>query len=176
MVNGAVFAFGSPEGDHLLDDFGNSVRFGANCAGARHATERAHAALHELRFLAEEKIGFAVDKNQGTVALDDLTFARVVERDDGNALRVDVEPDIELSPVREWKNADVFALIDAGVKDVPKFRPLIFGIPLAVGVAEGVDAFLGARFFLVAARSAEGRGKSSGFERIEQRASFQQGT
>ena len=51
VIDGAVFAFGSAERNHLLDDFRQRVGLGANGAGARNATERAHAALHQPRFL-----------------------------------------------------------------------------------------------------------------------------
>ncbi len=47
-------------------------------------------------------------------------------------------------------------------------------VPLAEGVAEGVDPLLGARFFLVAARAAEGRVETALGQRIQQRSGLQQ--
>jgi hypothetical protein len=70
---------------------------------------------------------------------------------------VDVQPDIQLGPIRKREDADAFAFIEARIEYVPKFRPLILGVPLAQGIAERIDAFFRARFFFVAARSAEGR-------------------
>src|SRR5215469_7216639 len=62
----------------------------------------------------------------------------------------------------------------AAVVKVPKLGPLILGIPLAEGIAEGIDAFLGARFLLVAPRTAKSRVKAALGEPIEQRARLQQ--
>ena len=80
-----------------------------------------------------------------------------VQRHDGDVLQVDVLPDVEFGPVGEREDADALALIDAAVVEVPQFGALVLGVPLAEGVAEGVDALLGARFLFVAARAAEGR-------------------
>src|SRR5207249_3570342 len=55
---------------------------------------------------------------------------------------------------REYPNG--FAGLDAAVIEIPQFRPLVLGIPLAVAVAERIDAFLGTGFFLIAPGAAEG--------------------
>jgi hypothetical protein len=57
--------------------------------------------------------------------------------------------------------------MDAGVIQVPQFRALGLGIPLAEFVAEGKDALLGARFLLVAPRAAETGVKAEFGDRVE---------
>ena len=59
------------------------------------------------------------------------------------------------------------------LKRVPQFGALVFRIPLAGCVAEGEDAFLGARFFFVAARAAEGCVEAVGAQAVEQRLGFE---
>src|ERR1019366_5226767 len=78
-----------------------------------------------------------------------------VERHDGDVLVVYIVPDVELGPVGERKDSDALALIEAAVVEAPELGTLILGVPLAEGVAEAVDALLGARFLFVAAGAAE---------------------
>jgi len=59
-------------------------------------------------------------------------------------LGVDVEPDVQFGPIGKWKYANTFAFIEKGVEDVPKLRALVFRVPLAQGIAEGIDALFGA--------------------------------
>ena len=49
----------------------------------------------------------------------------------------------------------MLAFVDARIVNVPQFRTLVLRIPLAEFVPERIDAFLGARFFLVPPRAAE---------------------
>src|SRR5690242_18943001 len=151
MVDDAVFALGAAERKHLRDDFGNRVGFGTDGAGAGDAAERAHADLHHLAALAGEQFAFGMNQDDGAVADDDGALAGEVERNDGDFFGVDVKPDVELGPIGELDNADALALLDAGIENVPELGALIFGVPLAERIAERVDAFLGARFFFVAA-------------------------
>ena len=65
-------------------------------------------------------------------------------------------------------------LVQPGIEEVPQFRPLVLRIPLAVRIAERVDAFLGARFLFVAAGSADRRIELAFRQSIEQSAGFQQ--
>ena len=53
-----------------------------------------------------------------------------------------------------------FALVLAGVVEVPQFGALVLGVPAVPGIAEGENALLGAGFFLVAPRAAKGRIKA----------------
>ena len=87
---------------------------------------------------------------------------------------MDIQPNVKFRPVGQRENADALALVDPGVEDIPKFGTLVFGIPLAVNVAEGINTLLGARFFLVAARSAKRCRKSTHSQRVEQSPGFQQ--
>ena len=63
---------------------------------------------------------------------------------------------------------------DARVEQVPQLRPLVLRVPLAVRIAEGIDAFLGARFFFVAPRAADSRVEAAFRQRIEQSPRLQQ--
>src|SRR5579871_3511156 len=81
---------------------------------------------------------------------------------------MDVVPDVELGPVGERKDTDAFAGANAAVEERPKLWTLIFGIPLARGVAEGEDPLLGARFFFIAACAAEGCVEAVGAQTVEE--------
>ena len=157
VIDGAIFALGTAEGNHLLDNLGERVGLGANRAGARHAAQRPHAADHALRFFARQQLGFIGDDDNGAIANDDVMFAGEIQRHDGNIFQVDVQPDIQLGPIGKRKYADALAFVDARIKNIPQFGTLALGVPLAKGIAEGVNSFLGARFFLVAAGAAKRR-------------------
>src|SRR5581483_1555494 len=131
------------------------IGFRTNRPGARHASERSHAAAQHLRALARMQIIFRMDQYDGAIADDDGALLREIEGDDGNFFRVDVEPHIEFGPIRERTDADALASVDSGVEDIPQLRALIFGIPLPERVAEGIDSFFGARFFLITAGAAK---------------------
>ena len=87
---------------------------------------------------------------------------------------MDVVPDVEFGPVGEREDADAFAGRDAAVVEVPEFGALVLGVPLAGAVAEGEDALLGAGFFFVAARAAEGCVEAVLAQAVEQRGGLQQ--
>src|SRR5207237_89588 len=80
---------------------------------------------------------------------------RKIERHDLDALQKYVLPDIELGPVRDRENADAFALVLAGIVEVPQLRPLVLRVPAMIGRPKGKDALLRAALFLVAPRTAE---------------------
>ncbi len=113
-----------------------------------------------------------LDGEEGVAAEIHGALAGEVEVDDGDVLFVDVLPDVHLGPVGKREDADAFAGVDARVVEVPKLGALVLGIPLAGTIAEGVDAFLGAGFFFVAARAAEGRGEAVVAQGVEQRLWF----
>src|SRR5580658_3129175 len=69
---------------------------------------------------------------------------------------MNVLPDIELGPVGQWKYANALALCLAGVVQVPELRTLVLRVPALRCRAKREDPFLGAGFFLVPARAAEG--------------------
>jgi hypothetical protein len=62
----------------------------------------------------------------------------------------------------------VFAGIDAGIEQVPNFRPLVLRIPLPKTVAKAEEAFLGAGFFLVAPRATHAAVKAKLFDGCEE--------
>src|SRR3546814_17080172 len=62
-------------------------------------------------------------------------------------------PHIQLGPIRNGEHAHVLALVHARIEQVPNFRPLRLGIPLAEFIAKRKHALLGPRLFLVAART-----------------------
>src|SRR5205085_1217665 len=105
-----------------------------------------------------------VDHDEHAVTLDDRPLLGEVERDDGDALEVDVLPDVQLGPVREREDADALALVDAAVVEVPQLGPLVLRVPLVEAVAERVDALLGPRLLLVAAGPAERGVELAGLE------------
>ena len=49
--------------------------------------------------------------------------------------------------------------MDARVKEIPEFRPLVARVPLPARIAERKDAFLGPRPLFIPPRSADGRVK-----------------
>src|SRR5207244_4046891 len=134
-------------------DFRDGVGIGPHRARAWRAAERPHPAFHDLRLLAghrdDERL-FLDD--QRIAADDDLALPGVVHRDDGDVLEVDVLPDVDLGPVRQREHADAFARAQLAVEQVPQLGALPLWIPLAVRVADGEDALLGARTLLVPPR------------------------
>ena len=72
-------------------------------------------------------------------------------------LFVDVLPDVELGPVREREDPEVLTRSMPGVVQVPQFRSLRTGVPLAELVAKREDPFFGPRLLLVSAAAPEDR-------------------
>src|SRR6056300_362611 len=68
---------------------------------------------------------------------------------------MDILPDVKFGPVGDGEHANTFTLVGFTVIKVPQFRALILGVPAMILVTEGVNPFLGSRFFLIAARTAE---------------------
>ena len=85
----------------------------------------------------------------------------------------DVFPHVHFGPIAERKDAHVFAGIEPGVVEIPDFRPLVLGIPLAEGVAEAEESLLGARLFLIATRAADAAIEAKLLDRREQRGNLQ---
>src|SRR5437867_1830785 len=87
---------------------------------------------------------------------------------------MDVLPDIEFGPVGQGKDPDALAFVDTRIVQVPKLWPLVLGVPLAEGVAKGVDALFGAGLLLVAPRAAKGRVVAALVQGVQQGAGLQQ--
>src|SRR6267378_6748452 len=142
VVDGTVFPLRTPEGKHLFDNFRQRIGLGADRSRARNTSEGPHTALQSLCFFSRAELRRVVDYHDGAVSQDNFTLPRKIERHDRNLFHVDVQPDVQLSPVRKREDADAFAFIQARIEDIPQLRPLVLGVPLAEGVAEGIDAFL----------------------------------
>ncbi len=174
VIDDAVLAFGAPHGDKFLDDFGNGVGVGTNSASARAATERAHAAHDKFGFLAGHAGNEGLfDGQKRVAAFEHQAGLGEIKRDDGDVFGMDVLPHIELCPIRERENAQAFAGVNAGVKDVPKFGALIARVPLATLIAKGKDTLFGAGAFFVAARATDSSIETAVAQAIEQRRCFE---
>jgi hypothetical protein len=64
-------------------------------------------------------------------------------------------PNIELSPVRDGKNANAFAFVEAAIKQRPKLGALTFGIPAVLTVTKRKNALFGSALFFIAAATAK---------------------
>ncbi len=110
-----------------------------------------------------------VDRHDGALADDHRAGVGEIDDRQFELLALDVLPDVELGPVRDREDADVLALVAAGVVEVPQFRALVLRVPLAELVAEAQDAFLGAGLFLVAAGAADAGVEAEFLDGFEQR-------
>src|SRR5690606_8562940 len=68
----------------------------------------------------------------------------------------DVQPDVQLGPVREREHPYRLAGVDLRVVDGPELGPLVARVPAVVGVPEGEDPLLGAALLLVASGATKG--------------------
>src|SRR5206468_12807124 len=82
-------------------------------------------------------------------------------------LLLDVLPNVYFGPVGERKHAHRLTGIEATVENVPKFRTLVFGIPLSECVAEREDTLLRPGLFLITACTANGSINAVKFQRVE---------
>src|SRR5690606_35419033 len=76
---------------------------------------------------------------------------------------------IQFRPVTDGKYTYVFACVDTPVIDVPQFRSLPFGIPLAKLIAHRENTFFGPGLFLIPTRTADTRIKTVFSDSIQQR-------
>src|SRR3546814_6121313 len=105
--------------------------------------------------LLAQRLALVVDHDQSAVALDDGALPGEVQRRHRDALAEDVEPHVQFGPVGDREHAHRFALVDAGVVEVPQLRALVLRIPAMLCVPEREDALIGAGLFLVATRPAD---------------------
>ena len=108
------------------------------------------------------------DRHEQSALAHDRTSVRVVEGRQSDALACDVLPHVELRPIADRKDAHVFTGLHACVVDVPQLRALVARVPLAERIAKREDAFFRARFFLVAARTADRRVEAEFRQRFEE--------
>src|SRR6185312_5241802 len=137
--------------------------------------ERAHAGSYNFNPVRRELLASVLWDDQLISADHDFTFFGKIQRHNGNLFTADIFPDVQLRPVGKRKDADALAFIDPAVKEVPQLWPLIFRVPLAKGIAKGKNALLGARLFLIPARSADCSVNSILRQRIEQGLGLEQG-
>ena len=158
MVDDAALALRRGGGQHFADDLFKARGSGIDGARQRIAAKRAEAHQpHFRRFAGSELHALVIDHDQRAVALHDRTLLGEIKRHDGDVLRHDVLPYVELGPIGKRKDPNGFALANARIVKLPQFGPLVLRIPGMVLGAEGKDALLGAAFFLVAPRAAESR-------------------
>src|SRR6059058_984434 len=80
----------------------------------------------------------------------------------------DVAPHVQFRPVADWENADVLAPMDPRVVEIPKFRTLVLGVPLAEFIAKREYPFLRPGFFFVPPRAADAGAKTKFLYGIKQ--------
>ncbi|MNT02008.1 hypothetical protein D3C72_1364950 [compost metagenome] len=93
----------------------------------------------------------------------------VVQARQGDFFAIDVLPHVQLGPVADREDAEMFARRQARVEQCPQLGTLRLGLPLAKAVAVGEDALLGAGLLLVAARTANQRVEAELLNGFEQR-------
>src|SRR5581483_8408909 len=151
------------EGRRLTDDPARAAHV-ANRAKAHRGTEGILAGhpLHELRRRVEHP-----------VTAEHLALVRVVDRRQLEILARDVLPHVELGPVRDREHADVLALANARVVEVPELGALRARVPLPEVVAEAEDALLRTSALLVAPRATHRGVEPVLLDRVEQRRRLQ---
>ena len=168
-----VLALRTAEQHHLLDDLRHRVRRGADAPCTGCTRENASGTSPSAAFRREAS---GMSCSTGISVLPRTSISRSLAKYMGTIgmfSSVNVLPHIQLGPVRKWKHANAFALIDAAVKQGPKLGTLVLRIPLTEGIAEREDPFLRSRLLLIAARAAKSRVVTAGFERVQQRAGLQ---
>src|SRR5690554_6067202 len=61
----------------------------------------------------------------------------------------DIIPHVHLRPVTDWKCPKMFSLETFSVQNIPKFRTLVFGIPLPELIPMGEETLLSPSLFFV---------------------------
>ena len=94
---------------------------------------------------------------------------RVIQRRQGDLLALDVLPDVQLGPVADREDAEMLALMQFGIEQVPQLRALRLRLPLAKAVAVAENTFFGAGFLFITSRAANQRVKAEFVNRLQQR-------
>ena len=81
--------------------------------------------------------------DQLSVDVDNRSFFGKIQWNDRNIFQTDILPDVQFGPVAQREYTNTFSFTDTGIVYVPKFRTLVFGIPLVKFVTEGEDTFFG---------------------------------
>ena len=165
FVDEAAFTFTTGRKKHFTDDLRESRRFGVDGSREGIAAQRPEADFFHLRLFAK-LFGhpIVVDHDFGPFVLDDGTFLGEIEGGDGNLLKVDVLPNIQLSPVGDGEDPHAFTFVNPGIVDVPEFGTLIFGIPTVMFVTEREDPLFGPALLFVPSGPADDGIVSTGIE------------
>src|SRR3954470_5493861 len=155
IIHSGSAALRYPGHRRLGDDFCRRCGNGLHWTRARHVPDRAESNRHTFHHFICFWLYQVRYRQQSAGPAHHITTVCEIDRRHAQTLTLDVLPDIQLGPVADWKNADVFALVHTRVVKAPKFRSLVLGIPLAKLIAEGKNTFFGARFFLIAPRSSD---------------------
>src|SRR3981189_2142856 len=115
-----------------------------------------------------------MDQNNRSVSKHRFAFFRERQRHDRNIFRLDIEPDVQLRPIRQPKNPNAFVFVNPRIKNVPQLWPLILRVPLPQGVAERVNSLFSPRLLLVPSRSSKRRVKAPFRKRVQKRLRLQQ--
>src|SRR5580704_3314507 len=156
MINDAPAALGETTLHGLANDLRDGRSAALERASQRIATERAESDGPDIWVLAWfERETIVVDHDERPAAANHRARLREIERDHGNSLLMEVDPDVELGPVRERKHADALAFPFAPVVKAPRLGALPFRIPAVLRIPKGKHALFGARALFIAPGAAE---------------------
>src|SRR5436190_23506030 len=105
-----------------------------------------------------------------------LDYFSLVRKIDGRQIYFflsDIIPDIEFRPVADRKHPYVFAFVYPSIVNIPQFRSLKLGIPLAKLITDGKYSLFGSCFFLVSSPATDTAIEFELFYRIQQCISLQ---
>src|SRR6478609_7333838 len=131
VVGARLSALGDVRRGDLLHDRLDRGRRRLDTARARHVADGAEADGGDERVLALHALDVLRRRVQHPVAAEHLALVREVDRRELELLARDVLPDVELGPVRDREDANLLALPDPRVVEVPALRTLRARIPLA---------------------------------------------
>src|SRR5580704_5334709 len=105
MIDQASGAFGGLHCLHFPHNIAESRGIGFDSGRQRIAAKRPepHRACRGP-FARLERKAFIVNHDEAAAALNDRAWRREIEGYDRDLLMFDVAPDIELGPIRQWKN------------------------------------------------------------------------
>src|SRR5258708_6289973 len=156
MINDAPAALGETALQGLANDLGDGRGTALDRAGQRIAAQRPESDRSDLWALAWfERETVVIDHDKRPAAANHRARLREIERDNGDSLLMEVNPDVDLGPVRERKHADALAFPFAPVVKAPRLGALPFRIPAMLGIPKRKHALLGARALFIAPGTAE---------------------
>src|SRR6218665_2705684 len=105
--------------------------------------------------------------------LEHFPFMRKINRRQFDFFPADVIPYIQFGPVADRKYPYIFSFVNFTVVEVPQFRTLQLGVPLAKFIPYRKNPFLGPCLLLIPAGAANAGIKCKLFNGIEQRVGLQ---